>query len=636
MMIDTEDLQKKMRKTNKDKILYAIDNIIAKGSFSIIIALFLVVILIIIILSLFIWSLGSNPSLGLMDQFWIYFNVGLGKDAEAAAIGTWPYRLTSFLVGIVAIFFSSIIIGSIVNGISSKINELREGKSKVIESNHTVILGWSESLHIIINELIEANSSENSGCIVVLGNKSNVEMKKETFNKINFDKKMKIIFRSGSSSSSDDLLKLRISHAKSIIINLDDDIEVVKTILAILKNKSIKKSKIPIVCKINDSKNMPVAKIAGEGLVKFLPIFNFIGRIDAQACLHPGIAEVMLDLLDFSGSEIYFHNEESLIGKTYKETMLSYNKSCVVGIVRNKKIIINPDAEEIIGKKDQLILLSEDNDLIKINDIPSDTDYESDNKLIINNQKTIHGEPKIFYLLGWNKSAPIILDDIVGYLPDNSVINIANGSEVAEQYITSLDHKVIPIKYTKGDIRDRTFLESIEIQNATNILLLSSSLFEDHEKADAATLFTLINLRDIREENDSNYTILSEILSEKNAELISIMKSDDFVMSERIINLMLSQLSENPALDDFFTELMQPKGSEIYFRNISDYIDINQEINFIPIIKSALLRSETAFGFRINSERNSKLNHYGINLNPDKSIKRKFSNKDELIVFSEN
>jgi len=88
MMIDTEDLQKKMRKTNKDKILYAIDNIIAKGSFSIIIALFLVVILIIIILSLFIWSLGSNPSLGLMDQFWIYFNVGLGKDAEAAAIGT--------------------------------------------------------------------------------------------------------------------------------------------------------------------------------------------------------------------------------------------------------------------------------------------------------------------------------------------------------------------------------------------------------------------------------------------------------------------------------------------------------------------------------------------------------------------
>ena len=175
-----------MKKTNlKDKIFYAIDNTIAKGSFSIIMALFLAVILIIIILSLFIWSLGSNPNLGLMDQFWVYFNSGIGRDPELAAIGTWTYRLTSFLVGVVAIFFSSIIIGSIVNGISLKITELREGKSKVIESNHTVILGWSESLYIIINELIEANKSENSSCIVVLGNRSNIEMINRASNRIN-------------------------------------------------------------------------------------------------------------------------------------------------------------------------------------------------------------------------------------------------------------------------------------------------------------------------------------------------------------------------------------------------------------------------------------------------------------------
>ncbi|SVE55858.1 uncharacterized protein METZ01_LOCUS508712 [marine metagenome] len=79
---------------------------------------------------------------------------------------------------------------------------------------------------------------------------------------------------------------------------------------------------------------------------------------------------------------------------------------------------------------------------------------------------------------------------------------------------------------------------------------------------------------------------------------------------------------------------MQPKGSEIYFRNISDYVDINQEIKFTTIIKSALLRSETAFGFRLNNERNSKSNHFGIHLNPDKSIKRKFEKDDELIVFA--
>ena len=43
---------------------------------------------------------------------------------------------------------------------------------------------------------------------------------------------------------------------------------------------------------------------------------------------------------------------------------------------------------------------------------------------------------------------------------------------------------------------------------------------------------------------------------------------------------MLAQLSENPGLDDFFNELMQPNGSEIYFRRMSQYIDITKKVKF--------------------------------------------------------
>ena len=169
-----------MKSSNtKERILYSIDNIMARGSFSIIIALAFVVILLILVLSIFIWSIGSNPSLGFIDQFWVYFNKGFGREA---AEGNWTYRLTTFLLVIVSIFFSSIIIGSIANSISSKITELREGKSKVIESNHTVILGWSESVYIIINEIIEANKSQKSGCIVVLGDKRATKMNFPTAN----------------------------------------------------------------------------------------------------------------------------------------------------------------------------------------------------------------------------------------------------------------------------------------------------------------------------------------------------------------------------------------------------------------------------------------------------------------------
>ena len=64
---------------------------------------------------------------------------------------------------------------------------------------------------------------------MVLGKKSNVEMQEATLKKVSSYKSTKIIFRSGSSSSPDDLSKLSIGLAKSIIVNIDDDIAYVKS-----------------------------------------------------------------------------------------------------------------------------------------------------------------------------------------------------------------------------------------------------------------------------------------------------------------------------------------------------------------------------------------------------------------------
>ena len=105
-----------------ERLKYQIDKIMTRGSFSIIITLTLIVLLIIFILSSLIWILGSNPSQSFLDQLWIYFNTGFGR---TAAQGSWVYRMITFLLGLVALFFSSIIIGSIASSINSKLSELR-------------------------------------------------------------------------------------------------------------------------------------------------------------------------------------------------------------------------------------------------------------------------------------------------------------------------------------------------------------------------------------------------------------------------------------------------------------------------------------------------------------------------------
>ena len=54
------------------------------------------------------------------------------------------------------------------------------------------------------------------------------------------------------------------------------------------------------------------------------------------------------------------------------------------------------------------------------------------------------------------------------------------------------------------------------------------------------------------------------MLDHRNRELAEVTQADDFIVSDRLISLMLSQLSENEELNAVFDELFNPEGSEVY------------------------------------------------------------------------
>jgi hypothetical protein len=58
------------------------------------------------------------------------------------------------------VFVLSSLIGVLTNGMQQRLDELRKGRSEVMETGHTVILGWSEQIFTILPELVAANSSE--------------------------------------------------------------------------------------------------------------------------------------------------------------------------------------------------------------------------------------------------------------------------------------------------------------------------------------------------------------------------------------------------------------------------------------------------------------------------------------------
>jgi voltage-gated potassium channel Kch len=77
----------------------------------------------------------------------------------------------------------------------------------------------------------------------------------------------------------------------------------------------------------------------------------------------------------------------------------------------------------------------------------------------------------------------------------------------------------------------------------------------DPQEADARTLITLLHLRDMSDKSGKPLAIVSEMLDIKNRDLAQVTRADDFVVSDNLISLMLSQISENPELSLVFQSM---------------------------------------------------------------------------------
>ena len=186
----------------------------------------------------------------------------------------------------------------------------------------------------------------------------------------------------------------------------------------------------------------------------------------------------------------------------------------------------------------------------------------------------------------------------------------------------------------EGDIRDRTLLDKLQVTEYDHVIVLAYSHL-DVQEADAITLVTLLHLRDIAEKDETPFSIISEMLDLRNRELAEAAKVDDFIVSDHLISLMLAQLSENADLLGVFEDLFDPEGAEVYLKPISDYVSINQPVNFYTVTEAAKRRGETAIGYRLMNQSQDAEKSYGVRTNPKKSEKVSFAPEDKVIVISE-
>lgn len=618
-----------MRKVNlKQKLSYKFDNLMSKGTVSLILVLAIITILVVVCSGIVISFADPEANGNIFQAAWTSLMHAI--DAGTIAGDDTSNILFIVMMSIVTIcglFITSMLIGVISSGLESKMESLRKGHSLVIEKNHVIILGFNENAINIIQELIMANENEKKPVIVIMDNQDKTEMEDLISQRISDTKNTRIICRSGCIDNISDVKICSPETSKSIIVNGTDDFMSVKAVLAcstILEESDNKKSYITAL--IHSEENVEAAKIAGNGRVEVFYYQSSIARIMAHTSRQPGMSTVFTSLLSYAGDEIYVENIPNLEGKSFGELNLYFPHSTVIGILRDNKPLLNPESQTKISADDKIILIASDNGI----SIPANSSA-SINANLFSQDKSENNTPQKTIIFGCNELLKQIITELDCYVPENSEVIVAlSDSDFSDYMPAQEDLKHIKLTTDSCDIYNRNEIERIVGTNPNNILILTNQS-DDDETADSKTLLLLLLLRDITRTANYNFTVTSEIRSVENQQLAEVTKVTDFVISSNITALMMTQISQTREHFEILEDLLSDNGSELYMKSVNRYVQLNKPVDFYTVCASATRYNEVVIGYKkilANGE-------FDIVLNPDKTNEVIFTENDNFILLAQ-
>jgi voltage-gated potassium channel Kch len=626
------------RKAWRAQLHYAFDNTLSKGPVAVIGWLALASGALIVLVSVAVKAGGFAPSLRLIDVLWMSLLRTLDGGTMGADHGSWPFLISMLIVTFGGICVVSVLIGVITSSLEQTLESLRKGRSRVVESNHTVLLGWSSQIFPILAELAIANSNQQHPCIVVLADRDKVEMEDEIHARVGNTGRTRIVCRRGNPIDMADLEIASPQTSRSIIVlapeHEDPDAEVIKTILALTNSPRRRARAYHIVAEIRDPRNASVARLVGGQEVELVQLTDLIARAIAQTCRQSGLSVVHTELFDFSGDEIYFQEEPGVVGKTFGEALLAYEDSAVIGLCpKGAAPRLNPPMDTRIASGDQVIAISEDDDTVRLR--PGDGVVI--NEHAIRTPPPLRPKPERTLILGWNRRAVAVLHELDQYVAMGSSVDVVADEEKGEEEIARCcpDLRNETVRFRRGDTTDRALLDSLALEDYQHVIVLACCDHLDAQRADARTLVTLLHLRQIADARGCGFSLVSEMLDIRDRDLAEVARADDYIVSPQLASLMLSQISENKALSPVLGDILDAEGSEIYLKPMEDYVSLGETLDFYTVVESARRRGQVAIGYRIARLAKEAPANYGVVVNPNKSEPLVFAEGDQVVVVAE-
>ncbi|XP_057502797.1 ion channel DMI1-like isoform X2 [Actinidia eriantha] len=640
----------------KKRVAYMVDVCFSVYPYAKLLALLFATIFLIGFGGLALYAVTDSSFTEALWQSWT-FVADSGNHADI--VGSRP-RIVSVSISSGGMLIFAMMLGLVSDAISEKVDSLRKGKSEVIESNHILILGWSDKLLAI------ANKSLGGGVVVVLAERDKEEMEMDIA-KLEFDfMGTSVICRSGSPLILADLKKVSVSKARAIIVLASDenaDQSDARALRVVLSLTGVKEGlRGHVVVEMSDLDNEPLVKLVGGELVETVVAHDVIGRLMIQCALQPGLAQIWEDILGFENAEFYIKRWPQLDGLCFKNVLISFADAIPCGVkvaADGGKIIINPDDNYVLKEGDEILVIAEDDDTYAPGPIT---------KVCKGVFPKMHDPPKYpekILFCGWRRDIDDMICVLEAFLAPGSELWMFNEVPERERERKLTDGGLdilglvnIKIVHREGNAVIRRHLENLPLETFDSILILADESVEDSVvHSDSRSLATLLLIRDIQSKRlpyrDTKFVplrhsgfshsswiremqqasdksiIISEILDSRTRNLVSVSRISDYVLSNELVSMALAMVAEDKQINRVLEELFAEEGNEMCIKPAEFYLYDQEELCFYDIMIRGRQRQEIVIGYRLaNAER--------AVINPEhKTEPRKWSLDDVFVVISQ-
>ncbi|MFO8063949.1 MAG: ion transporter [Spirochaetia bacterium] len=274
--------------------------------------------------------------------------------------------LTILLALLGVVLFNGVLIAILVTRIAAYLDNIREGRGRILEKGHLVILGWHELMpHLLENLEVYTQNERQSLTVVVQVPEISPQIRDVVYR----FRRLDVVLRRGYPYQQADLRDLSLADGRTVLglgsfNQADHENILIKSFLTLHSlfdpARDDRRAKTPPAVILN----LPFSVVDHylgdfrmDRQVTFDPFF-YSATVLSSSIREPLLYDVFLELFSFEGSEIHFCAPGRAEGLRCGEIAGAYDQVQLLGMERLGTTQLLPPADQTVEQTDRLIVLA--------------------------------------------------------------------------------------------------------------------------------------------------------------------------------------------------------------------------------------------------------------------------------------